>query len=202
MRKTLLILTLAAVTVMASASDVFAQNRGGRGGYGGGYGGGRGGVSIGIGSGYYGGGYYGNGYYGNGYYGNSYYGNSYNNRGYYSTPGYYYTDPIYPSTEIRQSFYAEPAVTQQYGTVMVTLASPTAQVWFDNAPTAQQGTERSFYTPALAPGTYSYTVKARWTENGQPVERVRTVNVQPGERAVVDFRANPGEALPLPKRPQ
>jgi len=197
MRKTILILALTAATVFASASDAFAQ--GGRGGRGGGRGGRSSwGVSVGVGGI---GGYYGNGYYGNRYYG-GYYGGRYYDGGYYY-PGYTYVDPvypIYPTTDIRQSNYSEPALTQQYGTVMVMVPNANAQVWFDNAPTSQQGMERSYYTPPLDSGTYTYTIRARWTENGQPVERERRVTVQAGQRAMVDFRTGSGEPLPLPKK--
>jgi len=190
MRKTLLVLTLAIVTLIASASDAFAQRRGGGRG---GYGGGRSGVSIGIGTGYY----YGNyGYY-------PYRSGYYYNSPYYYGSSYYYADPVVqvPTTIVRDSFYPVPAASQQTATVMVLVPTANTQIWFDNSPTAQQGMERTFITSPLASGgTYSYMVRARWTENGQTVERERQVNVQPGQAVTVNFRGSSAETLPLPKR--
>lgn len=200
MRKTFLILTLTALTIIASASDAFAQRRGGGGG------GGRrsGGVSVSVNSGYRGG-YYGGyrgGYYYGGYYSPYYYG-----RSYYYTPSYYYSTPVYstpvvvPTTEVRQSFYNTPAATQETATVRVLVPVPNAQVWFDGTPTNQGGMERTFQTPPLDPnGTYSYMVRARWTQNGQAVDRQQRITVQPGQAHSVDFRAgSTGEILPPPK---
>jgi uncharacterized protein (TIGR03000 family) len=208
MRKTLLILALTAVTVLASSSDAFAQRGGGRGGGGGGRGGGgggRGGYGGGYGRGGYGGGYggiylgLGNGYYG-GSYGGGYYSPSYYSQPYYSESPNYYSDAVQvPSTDVRQSFYAEPASQQQTARVMVRVPSADTRVWFDNTPTSQQGMERTFNSPALDPGSsYVYTVKARWTENGQTRDREQRVSVQAGQTATVDFRGNSSEAVPLP----
>jgi uncharacterized protein (TIGR03000 family) len=67
---------------------------------------------------------------------------------------------------------------------------PNARVFFDDAPTQQQGTDRVFTTPPLDPNkTYSYTVRATWTENGREINRSKDVRVQPGRTAMVDFRA-------------
>jgi uncharacterized protein (TIGR03000 family) len=188
MRKVLVILGLVAITMLASANDAFAQRgRGGRGGWRGG------GVRVQIGGGYYGGGYYGDRYYSPYYYGYNrpYYAPYYSYD--YSTPDYYYPD----APEIRQSFYSGPA--EQYATVTVTVPTADAQVWFDNAPTTQRGTQRTFHSPPLESGSnYTYTIKARWTENGQPMEQQRQVQVQPGQSVSVDFRGNSGESLPTP----
>jgi len=208
MRKVFVIVVLTIATMTAFTSDAFAQRRGG-------WGGGRGssgsnwGVTIGgggisVGSGYYGG--YSSPYYSR--YGSPYY---YGNR-YYSTP-YYYSEPSYyyesapivqvPATEYRQSFYSEPAVSQQVATMVVLLPRADAQVWFDGAPTTQQGMERTFNSPPLiSGGTYTYTIRARWMENGQSIERERRVNVQPGQVVNVDFRGESGERLQAPPRSQ
>jgi uncharacterized protein (TIGR03000 family) len=194
MRRTVLILGLVAATWVMAASDVFAQRVwvGGR----------RGAVSVGVGSGYYGGGgYYGRGYYGGGY-GRGYYGRGYG--GYY--PGYYgnyygnayapgvsYSSPIYsvnpivqvPTPDYRQSFYTDP----NSATLTVLVPNPATQVWFDGTSTTQRGMERIFHTPSLQQAG-TYTIKARWTNNGQTVDRERIVQVQPGQAVVVDFRAS------------
>ncbi len=63
-----------------------------------------------------------------------------------------------------------------------------AEVWFDGTRINLEGTERKLTTPPLEPGqSYYYHVRARWTENGRPVEQTRKVNVQAGDRTVVDF---------------
>src|ERR1017187_2179013 len=133
MRKTLLILSLAAVTVLAGASDAFAQRRG--------YSGGRAygpGISINVGRGGY---YSGYGYYGGGGYSPYYqtYGSAYQ-----IAPSYYYAEPAYVApSQVRQSYYPAPAA-QQSATMTVLVPAAGAQVWFDNNTTAQQGTERVF----------------------------------------------------------
>jgi len=178
MRKPLLILSLVAVTLFASASDVFAQ-RGGR----------RGGVSISVGSGYYGSPYY---YGGRSYYGSPYY---YGNRYYYSTPTYVYPETVVvPAPEVRQSAYLEPNV----ATITVLVPNANAQVWFDDALTAQRGLERTFHTPALQ-ASGSYNIRASWTENGRTMNTQRAVQVQPGQSVTVDFRGARPENLPAPK---
>jgi uncharacterized protein (TIGR03000 family) len=211
MRKTLLVLGLVAITLVASASDAFAQRggifgrRGGSGYYGSGYYG-----NSYYGNSYYGSGYYGNRYYGNGYYGNRYYGGlgSYGgfgySPGYYSnvTPSYYYdsTPSYYSDTTVqsaqvpRTSFYNDPNA----ASVIVLLPAADARVWFDDAQTQQTGMERTFTTPALQPGSYNYTIRAQWTENGRTMDQSRQVRVQPGQSATVDFR-RPSENLPVPK---
>src|SRR5262249_42099175 len=63
-----------------------------------------------------------------------------------------------------------------------------AQIFFDDTPTSQTGTERAFVTPPLEVGkTYSYRVRVRWQENGKPVEQTRTVDMTAGGNVRVDF---------------
>jgi len=219
MRKTMLALALTAVVALTVTSDAFAQRRGGGlgGGRGGGWGGsgitiGPGGIGFYGGNGYnpgygYGSGFYGSGY-GNGYYGSSYgsrYGGSYYGSPYYSQPYYgsyaqpYYSSDYYspsivqsPGMNVYQSSY-EPTQPTTSATVVVLVPRADATIWFNGAATTQQGMERSFATPPLDSGaSYSYTVRARWMENGQAVERERRVNVQPGQSATVDFRSDSG----------
>lgn len=206
MRKILVILALTAVTVMASAGDVFAQFRSG-GGYRGSSGPsitiGNGGVRLSPGYNYgygsnYGPGYYnGGGYYnGSGYYnGGNYYGSRYYSTPYYNTSPSYYVEPV-----IQQSNYYEPAVSQQVASVRVLVPRADAKVWFDGALTSQQGMDRVFNSPPLDPNsTYSYTIRARWMENGQSIERERQLNVRPGQSVIADFRSDSGESLVAPR---
>jgi uncharacterized protein (TIGR03000 family) len=194
-------IALACMLCLPDAS--FAQGRGGRGGGGGGrggsWGGGRGyyggsGISIGIGAypyGYGGYGGYGYGGYGRGYYA-PYYGNSY-----YSSPYVYgdsYATPAYSAGVISagyQSSYPPTGAVQNAADAsraMVRVRVPAnAQVFFDDTPTSQTGSDRTFMTGPLEQGTYSYTISARWTENGNEKRENRTVRIIPGQTAQVDF---------------
>jgi uncharacterized protein (TIGR03000 family) len=184
-----LILSLASVLLLASATEMFARPGGGGGGYRGGYGGYRGGYGYG-GWGYGGWGvlpYYGYGYGGGywpGYYGS---GSYYSADPYYATPTYPYAGGITqaPPVTSRPSFYPAPGS----ATVTVAVPDPSAQVWFDDTLTQQRGTERVFNTPPLQGGG-TYTVKTRWMENGKAVSQQRTVHVDPGESVRVDFHAS------------
>ncbi len=63
-----------------------------------------------------------------------------------------------------------------------------ATLWFDGEQTQQTGAMRTFHTPALERGhSYHYDVKARWEENGKPVERTKRVDVYAGARVTVEF---------------
>ncbi len=75
------------------------------------------------------------------------------------------------------------------GSAKLTVRVPAdADVFFDGSPTTQTGTQRVFVTPALEAGSnYTYSIRARWTENGQPVQQTRTIPVKAGANLVVDF---------------
>jgi uncharacterized protein (TIGR03000 family) len=48
--------------------------------------------------------------------------------------------------------------------------------------------ERVFVTPPLDVGSsYTYSIRARWTEDGKPVEQTRNVPVKTGAQVRVDF---------------
>ena len=65
---------------------------------------------------------------------------------------------------------------------------PDAKITFSGHETKEQGTFREFVTPSLADNrTYSYEMRAKWTENGQAVDRTREILVHPGDRIHVDF---------------
>jgi uncharacterized protein (TIGR03000 family) len=54
--------------------------------------------------------------------------------------------------------------------------------------TKQVGETRSFKSPPLEPGkTYLYDIRVHWVENGQDVDNKRTIKVQAGRTAHVDF---------------
>jgi uncharacterized protein (TIGR03000 family) len=83
------------------------------------------------------------------------------------------------------------SATANDSTATVIVRVPTnAQVWFDDNATRSTGPERSFETPALTVGkTYRYDIKARWLQDGKPVDLTRHVDIRPGDRTVVDFLA-------------
>ena len=183
----------------ASAARGGGRGGGGRGGYGGygggrgGYGGGRGGYGGGYG-GYWGGGglYLGLGGYYPGYFGGydgGYYDNDYSpgvildtTPSYNYSPSYYYTPPaavVTPDTTTVPDGRAQ---------VEVRVPAPDAQVFFDGAATQQRGMDRMFISPPLTSGqNQTYSIEARWTENGRPVDMTKSVTVTPGRTATVDF---------------
>ena len=210
MRKSLFIAGLVAAMLAVVTNDATAQRRSRGGSYSRGYSGY---------NNYYHSGYYHNGYYHNnnwypyvalgvgalgyglgyggygGYYYPSYsYGSGpYYYSDYYSTPTYYYPTPTY-ATDARPSYYSDP------GSASVTVLVPNAdaQIWFDETLTTQRGMQRIYYTPPMQQAG-TYTVKARWTMNGRPVDQTRSVRVQPGQSVTVDFRTEP---VPSPRPPQ
>ncbi len=142
----------------------------------------------GYGYGYYG---FGFGYYGYGWggypgygYGPGYY------PGYYA-PGYDCYPPVLPLT-------APPPLAVPVGEANrptdnlahLEIRSPgtDTEVWLNGVRTKQTGTEQRYKSPPIHPGEkYSYEVRARWTENGKPVEVTRTVLVQANERVNVEL---------------
>jgi len=166
----------------------YSRGYNGGGYYGGGYGlgglgyglGGFGLGGLGYGLGGYGYGGYGAGY-GGGYYGNTYYGNGYG----LSAPVQGYQS-LYPPDTINVPANAPVAP----NTALVTVRVPdNAQLYFGNTEAAiQSGAMREFVSPPLEPGSnYQYTLRARWMQNGQAVERTKTVNVHANEQVMVDF---------------
>jgi uncharacterized protein (TIGR03000 family) len=156
-----------------------------------------GGSGVGLGLGYGNAGNYGRFPGSYGYYGNPGYSSSPGNP-YYSTPGYYGTPSgmvgmqAYPNAMSgmgpnaqSQSMYA-PAANAAQITVML---PPDAQLWIDSQQSTQTGPMRQIVTPAtLESGkTYHYTLKAQWTENGQPVVREKPVDFQAGSQVTVDL---------------
>jgi uncharacterized protein (TIGR03000 family) len=88
-----------------------------------------------------------------------------------------------------QSFYPVERVGEMGPPVTLQVkVSANAEILFDGRKTRQTGAVREFVSPPIpAQGTFTYTITARWMENGQPVEQTRTVNVKAGQRVTVDF---------------
>jgi uncharacterized protein (TIGR03000 family) len=118
-------------------------------------------------------------------------------------PSYVYSPNVtnkslYPATapnEIQNANSAE---------FVVRLPDPNAEVWFQNYKTKQTGLVRQFESDALDPSsTYTFTVRARWNQNGQTVDQTRQVNARAGQNLVVDFTTAVREHVPaLPQRTQ
>jgi uncharacterized protein (TIGR03000 family) len=118
----------------------------------------------------------------------------------YSYSPYWYGPRYAAPTEYR-SFYSEPQDNSASNSTsaFITVEVPAnAELWFGNVLTRQQGTERSFVSPPLQSGPYVYDLRARWTENGQPVERTKQVKVRAGERTRASFL---DEKVPLAPEP-
>jgi uncharacterized protein (TIGR03000 family) len=76
-----------------------------------------------------------------------------------------------------------------------------AEIWVEGVKTSQAGPVREFASPPLDAGrVYVYTVRARWTVNGRPVEQTREVNARANAWTDVDFtKPTQGpERLPAP----
>jgi uncharacterized protein (TIGR03000 family) len=184
---------MASATLLFVATPGMAQRNGGghsgSGGYGhGGYGGGYG---HGYGGGYghgYGGGY---GYYPG--YSNYYWPRSYN---YGWRPNSYYSG--HDQGGYQSNYYGADTAgmgdEEQEGATLARInvrVPADAKVWFEGKETRQQGSTRSFTSPALEPGQeYSYQVKAEWNENGQPVTKSRKVKFHAGDMVNVDMRGD------------
>jgi uncharacterized protein (TIGR03000 family) len=220
------LLAVAVLLLTPAASQ--AQRRGWGGGYYGGYRGGWNGYYGGWDGyrGYYGGsGYYPN-YYGwsgysypsysyysypsNSYYGSGYYPSSgYYSSGYYPTnasmPYYstYLIDNNQPRASGYQSFYPSDSSSNQNVAFVRLAVPPDAEVWFDgqqNQKTQQGGSDRLYVTPPLEPNKdYYYEVRAKFMENGQPVDRTKRVNVHAGDRADVSFMGGDNSTTTEPR---
>ena len=97
----------------------------------------------------------------------------------------YHTSYYYPSYPT----YTYPSSANSRNDAQVRVEVPAnAKVWFSGHKTNQTGTDRLFYTPPLDPkANYRYQVRARWTENGQVMDRTRDVPVRAGQTVTVDF---------------
>jgi len=111
-----------------------------------------------------------------------YYPYAYGGDTYMPPADYYPGDAVVPGTAPLPATVAVPAQ------VDLIVPDPLAQVWFNDYLTTSTGTNRQFTTPDLQPGTdYTYSVKATWMQNGQPMAREYIVQVRAGARVLVDF---------------
>jgi uncharacterized protein (TIGR03000 family) len=145
-----------------------------------------------------------------------YYSYPYNSWYGYPYPGYYpyrnyswsyypsssdnYLNRPYPASSYIYQPAAEPTNTEQ--PVMVRVRVPAdAEIWLNGTKTTATGPVRDFVSPRLEPGNYEYEIRARWMQNGRPVEQTRKITVRPGERREVDFAVNTSRDKATAARP-
>lgn len=126
------------------------------------------------------------------------------NPGYYSYPGYVPGYSLYsPPSSSYRAYYPPSLQPQIDNTAHISVRVPAdAEVWFEGAATTQKGSLREFVSPPLTSGyQYTYTIRARWMEGNREVVQTRSVSVEPGTRASIDFTAPaPTEKVPAPKK--
>jgi uncharacterized protein (TIGR03000 family) len=108
--------------------------------------------------------------------------------------GYGYAPPydgtVFDATSVPANLPAQPQQAPAYdNTANLTLVVPEGtELWFNGTKISTTGTKREFVTPPLTPGKdFIYEIKARWRENGKPVEQNQSVKVQANSWKVVDF---------------
>jgi len=206
------VLLLAGALVFATASPSEAAGHGGGGHGGGGRGGGFHGGGF-HGSGFHGSGFHGGfGHRGFGFdhrgFGHRGWGFPYwGGYGYYpygSTSVYPYADTsgypygstyvapdasLYDGYEEAEPYAEAPPAAAADRTVQVTVTvPPDAQVWFEGTKTNASGSIREYQSPPLTPGQrYTYTIRATWNQDGQPVTQEQKVTVTAGEHVNVTF---------------
>ena len=122
----------------------------------------------------------------------------------YGTP--VYTEPYY-TTAPQYSYYPD----SQYSTggmqaqmsnpndasFIVRVPDPNAEIWFQDYKTKQRGNVRHFESEALDPNsTYTFTVHAKWMQNGKQMDQTREVKARAGQRQMVDFGSQTREQIP------
>lgn len=214
---------LTVTMLLASPGFCFAAGGHGGGGHGGGGHGGGGHGSVGHGGGGHGGhigrhgfrhGYYPGYGYGWGYY--PWYGYGW---GYYPWYGYgwggcprdglglpYPSDYVPASPPVSyQAFYpkqdAPTDPVNDCARLEVSVPATDAEIWLNGVRMKQTGTLRQYLSPPLKRAEdYAYDIRARWTENGQAIEKTQTVRVRATQQVKVDL-ANPVVATTAAKPP-
>jgi uncharacterized protein (TIGR03000 family) len=139
------------------------------------------------------------------------YGYGYNYAPSYPYGGDYYLPDLYQSyypsliePQVRPMAWKpaavpNPAPPSDRAEVQIYVADPAAEVWFNGAKIQQTGQQRDFLTPELTPGkSYTYEVRAKWTQNGKQYDQTRSVTVRAGEQIGLNFVIEERETLPPP----
>ncbi len=121
-------------------------------------------------------------------------------RSYYSYPAYYspgYSVPgstgisaaVAPSNTEGQAVRSAAASKPNEDRAVIRVTVPAgAKVWFEETLTQLTGTNRVFYSPPLTRDkTFSYSVRALWTENGREVTRKKRLLVRAGQTVTINF---------------
>jgi uncharacterized protein (TIGR03000 family) len=100
--------------------------------------------------------------------------------------------PSLPSQEEAIGRPVPPGRLQDASTALliVNVPVPDAEVFVEDQAMRGQGTTRRFLSPSLSlRRNYVYTVRARWKQDGQQYQEVRSVNVRAGDTVTVDISA-------------
>jgi uncharacterized protein (TIGR03000 family) len=101
------------------------------------------------------------------------------------------SEPARPRAEqkITRSFYppaSAPAPAIKERARLQVHVPANAEVWFEGYKSRQTASVRTFTTPPLSPqGTFRYTVRLRWQENGQTREKTGEIEVRAGQQRVI-----------------
>jgi uncharacterized protein (TIGR03000 family) len=77
------------------------------------------------------------------------------------------------------------------------LPDSNTEVWFENQKTQQKGIIRQYVSGSLDPSSsYTFHIRARWTDNGRPVEQTRNIDARAGQQLTVDFTTPPAKRVP------
>jgi uncharacterized protein (TIGR03000 family) len=90
-------------------------------------------------------------------------------------------------TTTSQSFYAGAGSASDKTEFHVKVPVPNAKVYFNDKLVEQDGTDRKLITPPVQPGTYTYRVRATWTENGETQTQEQKLRAEPGQVMNVAF---------------
>jgi uncharacterized protein (TIGR03000 family) len=122
--------------------------------------------------------------------------------GYYPVDGPYVAPVVVPPPGYQASYPPQspppggpPAPAENTARFQVRMPAGENEVWLNGVRTRQTGAQQWYKSPPMTPGEdYSYEVRARWTENGQTVERTRTVLIHANDRVTIDLTEPSGTA--------
>jgi uncharacterized protein (TIGR03000 family) len=118
----------------------------------------------------------------------------------YGYGGWGYGYPYYASSPTMPYVYGtvvstQPAAATSPDRATVRVQVPAnAELVFNNTPMPSQGTQRTFVTPPLQSNAkgYTYSVVARWMQDGKERREERTIHVSPGGTTEVNFLTSEG----------
>jgi uncharacterized protein (TIGR03000 family) len=98
--------------------------------------------------------------------------------------------PVYNSPGM---VYPDAAPARRDQPVLITVSvHPSAEIWIEGVKTTSTGSTREYQSPPLTPDNrYTYTIRARWKENGREVDRTQQIAVTPGGYLTVSFPTLP-----------